>query len=154
MKKIVFLFIILSTSLLMVSVVDAQDKSMQDVLKQMEQEQAKAQEQQKKQLEMLKKQDPKMYERMATQQAAQEQIAKILKDFRANKISESQARSKLRPLVKEMMKERIANLDTEIAAAEKRLQALKVAKSNPDKMVDQSVDMYLGKAVPSSDTMF
>ena len=79
----------------------ANNEQMRKMQEQMAQQQAEMKKQEAQQKEVLKQQDPKMYEQLMAQQKIQGEIDQIVSDFQAKKVSEGQAKSKLRPLVKE-----------------------------------------------------
>jgi len=116
-------------------------------------EQAKKQQEQARQqqqmiMDQMKQRDPKAYAQMKTAQDLQDKVAKITTDFFAGKISYESAKSQMRPLMAQAMKDRIDNVDTEIDQLQKRIQSLKDLKNNPNKAVDKAIDVRLGKAMP------
>ncbi|MBU4473338.1 MAG: hypothetical protein KJ842_04200 [Candidatus Omnitrophica bacterium] len=110
--------------------------------KKFEAERKKAEE---KSLEMLKQQNPQMYEQMMKQRKAQEGISRVINDYYQKTISYEAAKAKLYPLVKESLQGRLANLDNEINLLEKKLSELKKAKKDPDYLIGRQIDRILGK---------
>ena len=97
-------------------------------------------------LERLKQTNPKAYEEKLRQRELSQKISEVVGSFRKGKLDEEAARKRLSPLVRQSLERRIQHLDAEIERAEKRLEYLKKAKRNPDFLVDQQVNFYLGKA--------
>ncbi|MCG2705926.1 MAG: hypothetical protein L6254_00045 [Candidatus Omnitrophica bacterium] len=110
--------------------------------KKFEAERKKAEE---KSLEMLKQQNPQMYEQMMKQRKAQEGISRVINDYYQKTISYETAKARLYPLVKESLQGRLANLDNEINLLEKKLSELKKAKKDPDYLIGRQIDRILGK---------
>jgi GTP1/Obg family GTP-binding protein len=98
----------------------------------------------KEYLETLKKEDPRAYEKAASQMRRQKKIAKIIQDYYEKLISSVEAQSRLYPLVKENMQDRIANIDNDIEMLKEKLSDLEKAKKNPDFLIQKQIDQMLG----------
>ena len=99
-------------------------------------------------MEVMKKQNPQMYEQTKAAQDLQDKINQITAAFFAGKISYASAKSQLHPLAMQYMKSRIDNVGAEIDQLQKRIQELKALQENPDKAADKQADAFLGKAQP------
>lgn len=110
--------------------------------KKLEAERKKAEE---KHLEMVKQQNPQLYEQMMKQRKAQDEISRVINNYYQKTISYEAAKAKLYPLVKESLQGRLANMDNEINLLENKLNALKKAKKDPDYLISREVDRMLGK---------
>ena len=99
-------------------------------------------------LQELKRVNPEAYEQRMKVKEISQKISDILVSFHQGKFGEEEARRKLSPLVKQLLEGRIRNLDMEIRQAEKKLEFLKKTKRDPDFLVNQRIDFYLGKGSP------
>ena len=99
-------------------------------------------------LQELKVRDPKAYQERVRINGISQKVSSITASFRGGQLNESSARSQLTPLVRELLGDRIKVLDQEIRQVEKRLDYLRKAKANPDLLVSQQIDLYLGKGRP------
>jgi len=104
---------------------------------------------QEKELEMLKKTNPQLYQKKKNDIENKAKIKAIVASFREGKISSSQAESQLSPLVKQQMQDYIKSLDDRIARLQKKLDFYKKAKVNPDLLIKKRIDELLGKSKPS-----
>lgn len=101
----------------------------------------------KKELEKLKKSNPKMYQKMLRSKEISTNIQKIIASYQKKELSLEQAKKRLYPFVKENLKDRLDDLDNQIAELEKKLVDLKKAKSNPSLMIEKEIEMILGIGV-------
>lgn len=127
-------------------------------------------------LNHLKKKDPARYEQFKAHHDRQQRIDKLVTDLRNKRISNTEARKSLLPLIAEhsqgdlgSLDERIttltktlndlkaqlskksvakADFSSQIAQAEARLQLLQEIKSNPKKLTEFRVDNLLGNIKP------
>lgn len=103
----------------------------------------KMEKQEEEYLEILKKEDPQAYEKAANQRRRQKKIAKIIQNYCENFISSVEAQSRLYPLVKENMQDRIANIDNEIEMLKEKLSDLEKAKKDPDFLIQKQINQML-----------
>ena len=123
---------------------------MEKMQEQMQKSQQNLQKQQKEQLEQFKRMDPKTYEAQKKLMARQEQISQILSAYNQKSISADDAERRLTPLVREEVQQQTAGMDNQIWELERKLAALKKAKSNPNELVKKRVDQMLGRGGPPS----
>jgi len=128
-----------------------QERQQQEQMKKMQEQ---ARQQQEQMMEQIKKQNPQAYAQMKAAQETQEQITRIITDFRAGKLTYDTAKVQLQPLITEQLKARAANADIEISQLEKRISQLEKFKTNFSEMVDKLVDVRLGKAQPDPTMIF
>lgn len=124
------------------------NKEMQDLQKQSESMMQKTKKMQDEELEALKKINPEFYKTRKDALDKMDTINAIISSFYEKKISESQAKAQLYPLVKQDLAETINNLDKLIAALEKKLQFYRDAKRDPSLLVNKRIDEMLGKSMP------
>ena len=93
----------------------------------------------------LQKIAPEIYRETVKAKERSQKIERILSRFREGKISETIARRELTSLTKQSFQTRIATLDQELEEAKKRVEYLKRVKKNPNTLVNEEVERYLGK---------
>jgi len=98
-------------------------------------------------LEKLKQSDPEMYQKILRSKKISADIQKIIASYRGKKLSLEQAKKKLYPFVKENLKDRLGDIDNEIAKLEQKLEGLKKVRSDPSSMIEKEIEMILGIGV-------
>ena len=96
-------------------------------------------------LEELKTQNPAAYQQAIQAKETQKKISEIISSYQREQLNEGAAKSQLAPLVRKSLESRIKTLDREIQEATKRLEYLRKVKANPDLMVTDQINIYLGK---------
>ena len=96
-------------------------------------------------LEELKTQNPAAYQQAIQAKETQKKITGIISSYQREQLSEEAAKSQLAPLVRKSLESRLKTLDREIQEATKRLEYLRKVKANPDLMVTDQINIYLGK---------
>ena len=99
-------------------------------------------------LQELKSADPVAYQERIKRKELAEKIKKIVSSFRQGSVAEGEARRQLAPLVRKSLEPRFKNLDKEVEAASRKVEYLKKIKKDPDALVAQQIDHYLGKGSP------
>lgn len=97
-------------------------------------------------LEDLKENNPEEYKKEIARQAHSKKITAIVASMRNYEITKKEAKAQLKPLVEQEinMGERLAQIDQEIEQIEARLKVLKAQKADPDSIVDEQINNYLG----------
>ncbi len=140
-QKIIFIWL----TLFFIFLIPSFSQSAPDYEKKRTEVQQQIREMQKRALERIQKTDPKTYREVVKRNELSQKIDGIVASFRRGSVTEGDARKKLLPLVRESLGNRIENLDKEIERLTKQLDSLKKAKANPDFLVNQQVNRYLGK---------
>ncbi|MFH1414027.1 MAG: hypothetical protein ABIG56_04195 [Candidatus Omnitrophota bacterium] len=102
---------------------------------------------QQEELERLKELDPDAYKQMKESIERSSKINELLSLYRQGRISLSQAKKLLYPLVEENLQAQINNIDFEIEKTEKKLNYLNKIKGNPKYLIEERVDMLLGERI-------
>lgn len=123
-------------------------------LRKIQEQMQKYQEQVQKQLdasmETLKTTNPKMYQQLKAQNAAQQEISRIISAYRQKKLSASETEKRLYPLVKAQLGDQLATIDQQIALAKKQLIELEAMKRDPDLAVKKQINYLLGRGSPNA----
>lgn len=112
------------------------------------------QKQEKEFLEIMKKEDPEEYRRYMELKRREEKIDTVVSQYQEGKITYETAKRKLYPLFKERLRDRITNIDEEIARLEKKLSFLKKTKKNPSILIKKEIDQALGKGSEKEELFF
>lgn len=127
--------------------------NMEKMQEEMRRVQEQVNQQQQENLERIKRMDPGGYEAQKKTMERQAQINQIIASYHQNSISADEAERKLTPLVKQEVQRELDGIDSQIKIAEKKLAALKQAKSNPGSLVKKRVDQLLGRSFPSPEDL-
>jgi hypothetical protein len=143
--------LILSLSFIFATCAFAQQKvaSPEEVIKEEQKKMMQEmQVQQERDLEMLKKSSPAVYQEIISRKQKQEEISKIVSAYQKNQITEASARIKLESLIKEEVNEELKIIDARIGELERQLNSLKEKRRVPSKIIQERIDLYLGKSSP------
>jgi len=142
MKRLGILILIslISSSLLYSQVPKTEDREKER--KKMEEEIRKREEEF---LSELKTKDPSAYQAYLERKEKEEKKRKIIENYRLGKITKEQAKSLLKPFIKEEIdvKRRLESIDQEIEMLEEEIQRLKRYKTNPSLIIEDAVERYL-----------
>ncbi len=122
----------------------------QDVVKdidKMRQDAQKTREERQKKFESeLREKSPEAYKEYMQQKAKQDKIDSIVESYRSGKLTEGSARSQLKPLIKNEAGSGYneESINTRIKMLEQQISHLKKIKANPDLLIEERIDSYLG----------
>ncbi len=126
----------------------AEDSAVPQAMKKMQENQARflreADEQEEKMMEAMKAINPEAYKQRKAAIENQKKINSIASLFYAKKMSESEARSRLTPLLGDRIRQEAAGVDSEIHRLEKKLESLKQVKGNSSALLKRRIDQILG----------
>lgn len=105
-------------------------------------------------MQRLKETNPALYQETVKMRELSLQISDITSSYRRGKLDEATARKRLAPLVRETLEKRIQNLESEIERTTKKLDYLKRVKKNPNLLIEQQIDVYIGKGAPEEYYLF
>lgn len=106
---------------------------------------------QQDELERLKERDPQQYQRQKAALDRQKKIQEVIGLYSNGKLSLTEAKAALSPLVKEQMQEEgtFSVPEARIQRLEEKLAFLKEARKQPELLIQERIDQMLGKPVSS-----
>jgi vacuolar-type H+-ATPase subunit I/STV1 len=146
------LFIITMLPLVFMPIIHAQDMP-DDIMREQQQIDRMMHEEDARFLEELKKEHPEAYSHHIQMREKQQRIQHVVQAFSNNQISEDDACNKIRSLIADdiNIEQRAGHIDEEIhhikmhiGHLEKELRRLQAIKNNPDLIIEEQVNSYLG----------
>ena len=149
---IILLLILAGTVIAPFGICQEPDREAEKEMEEMERERIQ---EEKEFLEELKRTNPVEYKEYLAEKKERERKREIIRLYRNGKISEKEARSRLRPFVEkevdpdsfvESIDERIAMHNEEIDYIKKEIKHLNQIKRNPRLLIEDRIDSHLGKS--------